>query len=212
MRKGKFCKAEMVVIEGEPATAVAEFVSSRGAHLVVLGSSARSHTGRILLGSVAEEIFREIKCPVVVIGPRVRRKRRKIARLVFATDLELHSLAALPQLSNLCTRFRAEVAVVRAVPLRTPSFGERDRLEKQIREKFEAAADQALRRHIKKVSVVFAPPAKAIPNFANRFAADAIVLGIRSGGELTRATTHIPWTLAHRVIAQAKCPVITIRG
>jgi nucleotide-binding universal stress UspA family protein len=58
----------------------------------------------------------------------------------------------------------------------------------------------------------FSTPAKGILNVANRLHADAIVMGIRSGGELSRAATHIPWTLAHRVIAEAKCPVITIRG
>src|SRR5215470_591129 len=61
MREGEFCSAEMVVIEGEPPLAVAEFASSKGADLVVLGTSARRHAQRILLGSVAEEIFRDIK-------------------------------------------------------------------------------------------------------------------------------------------------------
>lgn len=212
MREGKFCTAEMMVVEDEPAIAVADFASSRGANLVVLGTSARRHGERLLLGSVAEEIFREIKCPVVVFGPKASfRKMRKACRFVFPTDLEPHSLAALSQLSNLRARFHADIAVIRAVA--DADFpGKRGRLQKETRKKFETAADQNLRRHTKKISVVFAPPAKAIPNFANRFGADAIIMGIRSGGELSRATTHIPWTLAHRVIAEATCPVITIRG
>jgi nucleotide-binding universal stress UspA family protein len=48
--------------------------------------------------------------------------------------------------------------------------------------------------------------------FAKRLKADAIVMGIRSGSELTRAAAHIPWALAHRVIADARWPVLTIRG
>jgi nucleotide-binding universal stress UspA family protein len=213
MREGKFCKAETVVLEGEPAPAVAEFASSKGADLVVLGTSARSHAGRILLGSVAEEIFREIKCPVVVVGPRVRlRTRRQIARLVFATDLEPHSLAALSQLSKLRSKFHSNLAAIRAVPRHLSLPGEQNRLKKETRDTLYAAADPNLRRHTKKISVVFAPPAKAIPTFAKRLHADAIVMGIRRGGELSRAVTHIPWTLAHRVIAEATCPVITIRG
>jgi nucleotide-binding universal stress UspA family protein len=213
LQAGKFCDASATVIEGEAAPAIAEFVTSNGADLIVVGTSGRRHANRLLLGSVAEEIFREIKCPVVVLGPKTRpRKRRAVPRFVFATDLEPHSLAALSQLSKLCTRFHSDVAVVRAVPLHTECAGERNRLRKEARERFEAAADQNLKRHTRKISVVFAPPVKAIPVFANRFGADAIVMGIRSGGELSRATTHIPWTLAHRVITEAKCPVITIRG
>jgi nucleotide-binding universal stress UspA family protein len=213
MREGKFCVAEMVVIEGDPSIAVPEFASSRGANLVVLGTSARRHGERLLLGSVAEEIFRGIKCPVIVLGAKARyRKRGKMAQFVFATDLEPHSLAALSQLSTLSARFHAVVAVIRAFPHDADVPGARKQLQKETRERLWAAADQKLRRRIKKIHIVFSPSAKAIPDHATRLHADAIVMGIRSGGELSRAATHIPWTLAHRVIAEAKCPVITIRG
>jgi len=213
MQEGDFCAAEMAVIEGEPAPAVAEFVSTKPTALVVLATSARLHAKRLLLGSVAEEIFREIKCPVVVLGPKARLgKVQAVPRFVFATDLEPHSLAALPQLSKLCSRFRCDVAVIRAVPFLAESPAERHRKRKETRATFEAAADQNLRRHTKTITVVFAPPAEAIPKFANRLDADAIIMGIRTGGELSRAATHIPWTVSHRVIAKAKCPVITIRG
>src|SRR5262249_36259866 len=76
MRQGKFCKAQMAVIEGEPALAVAEFACTNRADLVVLGTSDRRHGARLLLGSVAEEIFREIKCPVVVLGPKARFRKK----------------------------------------------------------------------------------------------------------------------------------------
>jgi nucleotide-binding universal stress UspA family protein len=38
--------------------------------------------------------------------------------------------------------------------------------------------------------------------------ADMIILGARSS-EI--GTTHLPWSAAHHVIAQAHCPVLTIR-
>lgn len=79
-------------------------------------------------------------------------------------------------------------------------------------QKVETAADSALRRRIRKIHLEFAHPVKAIVGFANRLKADVIVMGIRSGGELTRASTHIPWALAHRVITEASCPVLTIRS
>lgn len=213
MQEGSFRGAEMAVIEGEPAPAVAGFASAKQTDLVVLATSARLRAERVLFGSVAEEIFRELKCPVAVLGPKARLdKVRAVPRFVFATDLEPHSLAALPQLSKLCARFRCDVAVIRAIPFLAESPAERQRKRKETRETFEAASDQNLRRNTKTITVVFAPPAEAIPNFANRLDADAIIMGIRTGGELSRAATHIPWTLAHRVMAKARCPVITIRG
>ncbi len=213
LQEGRFCDASAAVIEGEAAPAIAEFVASKGADLVVIGTSGRRDVNRLLLGSVAEEMFRDLKCPVVVVGPRARwLKKRKAARLVFATDLEPHSLAALSELKKLRSTFHSSVAVIRAVPHVSKLPGERNRLRNDTRERFKAVADRNLMKHTKRVDVAFAPPIKAITNFANRLHANAIVMGIRSGGELSRAVTHIPWTLAHRVIAEAKCPVITIRG
>ena len=213
MREGKFCAAHMAVIEGEPAIAVAEFACANRADLVVLGTSARRHGERLLLGSGAEEIFRELKCPVVVLGPKADfRKKRKWARFVFATDLEPHSLAALPKLLNISNRFDSDVLVIRAIHPDIKSRSERARIRTTTRARLEAAGDSNLQKHIKTIHVEFASPIKAITNFAHRTKANAIIMGVRSGGYLSRAATHIPWTLAHRVIAEAKCPVITIRG
>jgi nucleotide-binding universal stress UspA family protein len=213
LQEGNFCNASAAVIEGEAAPAIAEFVASQSADLVVVGTSGRRHARRLLLGSVAEEMFRDIKCPVVVLGPKARvLKRRKLARLAFATDLEPHSLAALSELSKLSNKFHSSVAVIRAVPHAAELPGERNRIRKETQEKFKAAADQSLVKRTQRVHIAFAPPTQAITGFANRLRADAIIMGIRSGGELIRAATHIPWTLAHRVIAEARCPVITIRG
>ena len=76
----------------------------------------------------------------------------------------------------------------------------------------EAAADSSLRTRIKKIQVEFGHPVRVITAFANANKADAIVMGIRSAGGWDRAITHIPWALAHRVIADARCPVLTIRA
>ena len=39
--------------------------------------------------------------------------------------------------------------------------------------------------------------------------ADMIILGAHSSSEV--GGTHLPWSAAHHVIAQAHCPVLTIR-
>ena len=102
--------------------------------------------------------------------------------------------------------------MIRAVHPDIKSRMERKRIRRETQLKVEAATDFGLRKHIKQIRVEFDHPVAAITAFANARKADAIVLGIRGGGELSRAATHIPWTIAHRVIAKAKCPVMTIRG
>jgi hypothetical protein len=59
LQEGKFSVCDSIVIEGEPAPAIVRFAVAKGADLVVLATSARRHAARFMLGSIAEEIFRE---------------------------------------------------------------------------------------------------------------------------------------------------------
>jgi nucleotide-binding universal stress UspA family protein len=213
LKANKFSDCATSVIEGEAGPAVAQFIDQKGIDLTVLGTSARRSAVRVLLGSVAEEIFRQANCLVLVLGPRMRSgNRQQLNRLVFATDLEPHSLAALSRLSKLARKFDSTISVIRAVHPDIKSRTGRDRIRTETKLKIAVAADSDLQKRIKKIHVEFGHPVKAITRFANASNADAIVMGIRSGGDWGRATTHIPWALAHRVIANAKCPVLTIRG
>jgi len=213
LKANRFSGCTASVIEGEAGPAIAQFIDHKGIDLAVLGTSARRRAARVLLGSVAEEIFRKANRLVLVLGPRMRHlKRRQLKRLVFATALEPHSLAVLSRLSRLAQKFDSTISVIRAVHPDIRSRTERSRIRRETELKIEAAADSGLRKRIEKIQVEFGHPVKVITGFANRSRADAIVMGIRSGGGWDRATTHIPWALAHRVIAYAKCPVLTIRG
>jgi nucleotide-binding universal stress UspA family protein len=212
LKSNKFSACATTMIEGEAGPAIAQFIEREGIDLAVLGTSTRGHVTRLLLGSVAEEIFREANCVVLVLGPKVRTRRQQLARLVFATDLEPHSLAAFSRLSKIARDFASTVTVIRAVHPDIRSREERRRIRAETELKIEAAADPSLRKRMKEIHVEFGEPAKVIAKFANTHRFDAIVLGIRSGGDWTRARAHIPWTFAHRVIANARCPVLTIRG
>jgi nucleotide-binding universal stress UspA family protein len=54
-------------------------------------------------------------------------------------------------------------------------------------------------------------PAQKILQVAELSKADLIVLGVK---RVHRAlgVTHIPWTIAHKIIAEARCPVLTVRS
>jgi nucleotide-binding universal stress UspA family protein len=213
LKANKFSGCATKMIEGEAGPAITRFIDEKEIDLTVLGTSARRHAARLLLGSVAEEIFRKANCLVLVLGPKIQaRHKQSLRRLVFATALESHSLAAISRLSQLARKFDARISVVRAIDPDIRSRTERSRISGETKLKIEAAVDSDLRKRIAKIHVEFGNPVRVITRFADTAKADAIVMGIRSGGEWDRATTHIPWALAHRVIANAKCPVLTIRG
>ncbi len=209
----KFFDCETRVIEGEAGLSIARFIDKKREDLTVLGTSARRRLSRVLLGSVAEEIFRDAGSPFLVLGPKTRPTTRcQLKRLVFATDLEPHSIAMFPRLSNLARAFGSTITVVRAIRPGIRPLPERTRIERETKLEVKQAADPELRKRIKEIQVKFGDPLKVVTAATNAGKADAIVMGIRSGGAWGRAITHVPWALAHRVIADAKCPVLTIRS
>ncbi|HJQ92831.1 MAG TPA: universal stress protein [Candidatus Thermoplasmatota archaeon] len=63
----KVVEVETVGREGKPAEVIANVVAERKATLVVVGSHGRSGVKRAVLGSVAEDVLRSSKVPVVVV-------------------------------------------------------------------------------------------------------------------------------------------------
>ena len=55
------------VLLGEPGTVVPDLVNELDAELVVIGSHGRTGISRLVVGSVAEQVFRCSPCPVLVI-------------------------------------------------------------------------------------------------------------------------------------------------
>ena len=54
--------------------------------------------------------------------------------------------------------------------------------------------------------------AEKILEVAGRRHADLIVLGVRGEKGLPGAATHLGGALAHKIVARANCPVLTVRG
>ena len=58
---------------GDVPDVLMEFVRNHAVDLVVVGTSSRGGLGKVLLGSTAEDIIRVAPCPVLTVGPHVRR-------------------------------------------------------------------------------------------------------------------------------------------
>ena len=68
---------ECTVRHGLVWDAISRLIEEKDADLVVLGTHGRSGLDRLLMGSVAEEVFRRAhRCPVLTIGPKVRGGKR----------------------------------------------------------------------------------------------------------------------------------------
>lgn len=60
-------RSERRVEVGDPAEVVLRVAREIGASLIVLGTRGRTGLGRLLMGSVAEQVVRAAECPVLTV-------------------------------------------------------------------------------------------------------------------------------------------------
>ena len=100
---------------GSPVEEILKAVRSRSApELVVVGTRGQKGVKRLFLGSVAEEVIRYSRRPVLVIGPAAQKHVRDLSgqkqlRLLVPTDLGKNSRAAERYALSLARRIGAKV-------------------------------------------------------------------------------------------------------
>jgi nucleotide-binding universal stress UspA family protein len=60
-------RGEARLAEGDPAPAILRAAKDVSADLIVLGTHGRTGLGRLLMGSVAEQVVRKADCPVLTV-------------------------------------------------------------------------------------------------------------------------------------------------
>lgn len=190
--------------------------------LIVLGTHGRTGPGRLVLGSVAEEILRRSPVPVMTVGPDVEPgaiREGSLDRILFATDFGPHSAAALPYAVALAKENHARLLLLHALPKRRETGNGNEAAGKRHRSAAEAfhelhemlSSDLAL-PHPPDFAVEFGKPADAILAAADQRGACVIVLGIHGAGAHPHAAAHLEGSVAHKIVAHAPCPVLTVRG
>lgn len=105
------------VKSGSPAEQILKVLRSRSSpELVVVGTQGRKGVKRLLLGSVAEEVVRHSRRPVMVIGPIAQETERDIfgqkqLKMLVPTDLGKNSRAAEQYALSLAKRMGARVTL-----------------------------------------------------------------------------------------------------
>jgi nucleotide-binding universal stress UspA family protein len=190
------------------------------ADLIVLGTHGRTGAEKLLLGSVAEEIFRRSPVPVLTIGPGVRGRVHsggRFHRVLFATDFSPESLAAAPYAVSLAQQNQSHLLLITVI--RKP-----EELNDSDNRIFELSVAEALHRLYEmipvnaelnippQVSVEYGEPADRIVEVAKERGVDLIVLGVRDAAGRLGAATHLERAIAHKVVAHAASPVLTVRA
>jgi nucleotide-binding universal stress UspA family protein len=207
---------ESTVVRGEVANAIRVVISEKNVDMLVVGTHGRSGLGRVLLGSIAESVFRQAPCPVLTVGPKVisdAPREIEFKHVLFATDFSEESLAAAPYAFGLAQEFQSRLTLMTAIPLPLEPLESiqviKTEREKRLRSLLPADTDLWC---APKFLVEFGDAAQNILKLAKQQEADLIVIGVRGAGGAIGAATHVADAIAHDVVAHAKCPVLTVRG
>jgi len=190
---------------------LAKTVEQRKVDLIVLGTHGRGGLKKLILGSTAEEVFRVAPCPVLTVGAHVSDPvaGALFRHILVATDYSAGSLHALPYALSLAQTFQARVTLVHAVdPFTITALASKIQVQERERLKVLVPQDTSVAVEFQ---VQFGLPADVILNIAQRQKADLIVMGVHATEALT-ASTHLPGTVADRVVCCASCPVLTVKG
>lgn len=204
---------EVQIWEGPVSEVISSAIGRNHADLVVLGTHGRSGVGKFLLGSSAEEILRAAPCPVLTIGTHTQPEGQwQLSEILYATDFSPASLSGAEHAIAIAREHRAHLTLLHVVEARKTDelVHESDLIE---------SSERLLRSLVPKGALQSEPrcevqqgvPAEKILEVAKQIHAGLIVLGARRALGVPGAASHLAIATVHKVIAQAPCPVLTVR-
>jgi len=218
--KLKGIKHREFVEQGDIAGVLKEFVQQQKIDLIVLGTHARQGIEKLLMGSVAEDVFRHATCPVLTIGPHVTHKITEgtLRHILYATDFGEETMHGLPYALSIAEEHHAKMTLLHVSPEPPPAMGDlapgappslsRAELmaynERELRDMM--PHDANLATHPEFV-VELGDPVKIIVETARKMDADIVVMGVKRPMPLA---THLTTGIAYRVVCEAPCPVLTV--
>lgn len=199
------------------APGIVEYADEHAIDLVVMGTHGRQGLGRLILGSVAEEVIRLASCPVLVVGTgRDSDLRPEMKHVLVTVDFSEFDAVAIAYARELASVYGAQLDVlhvveevelpgvygVEATPMSVPAVRRRVRDElNRFMEKEGADVPYA-------VHVLEGRPARDISEYAAKLGADLLVIATHGRTGLRRL---VMGSVAESAIRTAPCPVLALR-
>ena len=205
---------EVLLEEGNVWPTLERLIAEHDIDLVVAGTHGRGKFQKILIGSVAEEIFRQADTPVLTVGPTVKDQSRKEVRLdsiLFATDFGPGAERAAAYALSLAQEQEAHLTSLHVIENAAAHSEHSVARQREI----SVARMRQLLPHGSEYwcqpefRVTFGSAVEEILTAAKESKANLIVMGAKAQKNLTG---HAPLTIAYNVVRKAPCPVLTVRG
>ena len=219
--------ASFVVRSGCVYEVIEDTVRLEDIDLIVVGTHGRRGMGRLFVGSVAEQVFRNSSCPVLTVGPRMPSGQHNESAaaerpMLFATDFGPASLESLPRAISLANQLGKKLTLLHVLS-DVPAPGDRwftamDVIK--LRDSLKVATTEQLAKLIPPHAaleqepgylVEFGEPSQGIVRAATFLHAGMIILGLNQKTHVESAS-HLPWSSAYDVVCAVQCPVLTLRN
>lgn len=203
-----------LVSEGPLWTVLGRVIENQEIDMIVLGTNARTGVERLLLGSIAEEIFRRSLVPVLTVGPLARAagQEAQFRHILFATDLNGTNEHAAQYAIALAQEYQSKLTLLHVIDeVKGEAATDLPRVTAYLAEKLHALVPPDAELWCQpEVMIRVGKPAEQILAVEGEHPTDLIVLGAKHS-EHTLAATHFRWPTAAHVVHDADCPVLTVR-
>jgi nucleotide-binding universal stress UspA family protein len=204
-------QTDTVIREGDFRQVLCQIACEQRADLLVASTHGRTGISKLLFGSKVEEVCHRSPCPVLLVGPKVKKEApEKFERVLFTTDLSAASLGALPFMVAFATEHGSQLRVARIVAeneAKESGDGAEFICAQTKNEILPALTARAGLAHEPEFVVEFGPANTTILEIASKWGADLIGMGAHRPGALA---VYLPGDLAYDVACEAQCPVLTI--
>jgi nucleotide-binding universal stress UspA family protein len=191
-----------VIESGIVCERILQVLTEHHAELLLLGTRAKTEAGRVALGTVARQLLARSRCPIMTISPDALNSLPWAGcwrRVLAATDFSPASIRALQ-----CAH---QVALRQLILLHVPQ-GEKGIEHSRCLERLRFLAPMNESHTVPVEHVVASGSAgKLIADYAEKFAADLVVLG---SPENELAEEDFATSTVLQVISKVKCPVLCL--
>ena len=213
---------DFIVRQGDIWEELETIIRAHRVEIIVIGTQGRHGIEKVVLGSVAEKIFREADQLVLTVVPHSKpeaplESTDEIRSFLFPTDFSDASLKALPHAISFCNHFGARLVLLHVAPpsrSTTPGsiLGEQENARHELLARLQGfLPSNASLSAAPEFMVEFGNHGEQIVNTALSLKSDLIILGL-DHSKHGRAVSHLPRTTTYGVVCQAPCSVLTVRN
>lgn len=196
---------------------ILEYADEIEADLIVMGTHGHRGAARFFLGSVAEQVVRHARCPVLTLRAKPERALEAIASILVPVDFSDQSRHAVATAAELADRWQAAIELVHVLEIPplpafygpVPDVGSTQRLlELADRELQELGSSLVPEGVDWKATTLEGAAASEIVRHARATGSDLVVIPSHGRSGLDRL---LMGSTTERVLRTAECPVLTLR-